>query len=67
VWRLYEPAEVYDRTTDPAEAHNLAGRPEVAEVQARLSQALLRWLVETADTLPEREDPRMPPVDLPTP
>lgn len=67
VWRLYEPAEVYDRTTDPAEAHNLAGRPEVAEVEARLSGALLRWLVETADTLPEREDPRMPPVDLPTP
>lgn len=67
VWRLYEPAEVYDRTADPDEAHNLAGQPHVAEVEARLSQVLLRWLVETADTLPEREDPRLPAVKLPTP
>jgi arylsulfatase A-like enzyme len=67
VWRLYEPAEVYDRVADPDEAHNLAGRPEVADIEARMSQAMLRWLVETADVLPEREDPRMPPVDLPVP
>jgi arylsulfatase A-like enzyme len=67
VWRLYEPAEVYDRAADPDEAHNLAGQPQVAEVEARLSQVLLRWLVETADTLPEREDPRLPAVNLPTP
>ena len=67
VWRLYEPAEVYDRAADPDEAHNLAGHPEVADVEARMSQAMLRWLVETADVLPEREDPRMPPVDLPVP
>ncbi|MBP2326941.1 arylsulfatase A-like enzyme [Kibdelosporangium banguiense] len=67
VWRLYEPAEIYDRTADPDEAHNLIGRPEVAEVETRMSQVLLRWLVETADTLPERVDPRLPRVDLPTP
>jgi arylsulfatase A-like enzyme len=67
VWRLYEPAEVYDRAADPDEAHNLAGTPEVAAVEARMSQALLRWLVETGDVLPEREDPRLPLVDLPAP
>lgn len=67
VWRLYEPASLYDRVADPDEAHNLAGRPEVAAEENRLSQALLRWLVETADTLPEREDPRVPSVNLPTP
>ncbi|MFD5257391.1 sulfatase-like hydrolase/transferase [Streptomyces bobili] len=67
VWRLYEPAELYDRAADPDEAHNLAGRPELAEVEARMSEALLRWFVETADSLPERVDPRMPGVDLPRP
>jgi arylsulfatase A-like enzyme len=67
VWRLYEPAEVYDRAADPDEAHNLAGQPEVAEVETRMSRALLRWLVETGDVLPEREDPRLPAVSLPAP
>lgn len=65
VWRLYEPAELYDRAADPDEAHNLVGQHP--EVEARLSQELLRWLVATGDTLPERVDPRMPPVDLPAP
>jgi arylsulfatase A-like enzyme len=67
VWRLYEPAELYDRPADPHEAHNVAGRPELAEVEARLSGVLLRWLVETTDTLPERADTRQPGVDLPVP
>lgn len=67
VWRLYEPAEVYDRAADPDEAHNLAGHPEVADVEARMSQVLLRWLAETADILPERADPRLPDVDRPVP
>jgi hypothetical protein len=65
VWRLYEPAELYDRAADPAEAHNLAGQHP--EVEARLSQELLRWLVATGDTLPERVHPRLPAVDLPAP
>ncbi|MFI9841892.1 sulfatase-like hydrolase/transferase [Nonomuraea sp. NPDC051941] len=67
VWRLYEPAELYDRSADPHEAHNLAGRPDLADVEARLSGVLLRWLVETADTLPEQANTRMPDVDLPAP
>ncbi|MCZ9339798.1 hypothetical protein NGM37_18720, partial [Streptomyces sp. TRM76130] len=67
VWRLYEPAELYDRSADPHEAHNLAGRPELAEVERELSDVLLRWLVETADVLPEGEVPRLPGVDLPAP
>jgi arylsulfatase A-like enzyme len=65
VWRLYEPAELYDRAADPDEAHNLAGQHP--SVEARLSQELLRWLVATGDTLPERVLPRLPAVDLPTP
>lgn len=67
VWRLYEPGEVYDRAADPDEAHNLAGRAELADVEARMSHALLRWLAETADILPERAHPRLPDVDRPVP
>ncbi|MFD5315272.1 sulfatase-like hydrolase/transferase [Streptomyces sp. NPDC127098] len=67
VWRLYEPAELYHRATDPGEAVNLAGRPEHADVERRMADALLRWQVETADVIPASHDPRFPPVDLPAP
>ncbi|WP_129669379.1 sulfatase-like hydrolase/transferase [Phytoactinopolyspora endophytica] len=67
VWRRYEQPELYDRTSDPDEAHNLVGRPELADVEARLHEAMLRWLVDTGDVLPSRVDPRLPEVDLPTP
>ena len=67
VWRLYEPPELYDRTNDPDELHNLAGLAQHAEVEAELLAQLMRWLVATGDVLPWQADPRFPRVDLPTP
>ncbi|MDA8148285.1 MAG: sulfatase-like hydrolase/transferase [Actinomycetota bacterium] len=67
VWRLYEPAELYDRSTDPDERVNLAGTPEVADVERRMEQVLFRWHVETSDVIPLQADPRFPQVDLPAP
>jgi arylsulfatase A-like enzyme len=67
VERLYEGAELYDRTADPAERVNLAGRPEHAQVQQILSDAVFRWLLQTADVIPYEPDPRFPDVALPRP
>jgi len=67
VWRLYEPPELYDRIADPGELVNLAGRAEVAAIEAELNGAVLRWMVDTADVVPWQEDPRRPHVDLPVP
>lgn len=67
VWRLYEPPELYDRRTDPAETRNLAGRAEFAAVEERMREAVLTWLATTADVLPAGRDPRRPAVDLPAP
>ncbi|MBD0709451.1 MULTISPECIES: sulfatase-like hydrolase/transferase [unclassified Streptomyces] len=65
VWRLYEAPELYHRASDPGERVNLAGLGEHAEVEQRLRDALLRWMVETADVIPADPDPRLPRVDLP--
>jgi arylsulfatase A-like enzyme len=65
--RLYEGPELYDRTTDPDERVNLAGRPEHAQVQQSLRNAVLRWLQETADVIPYGKDPRLADVELPRP
>ncbi|MEU6789839.1 sulfatase-like hydrolase/transferase [Nonomuraea angiospora] len=67
VYRLYEPAELYDRDADPAERVNLAGRPEHAATEAGLRDAVLRWMVETADAIPWQADPRRPEIALPGP
>ncbi|MEX5632652.1 sulfatase-like hydrolase/transferase [Parafrankia sp. FMc2] len=67
VWRLYDPPELYHRAEDPDERYNLAGRPEHADVEHRMSQALLHWLIATTDVIPADADPRMPDVDLPAP
>ncbi|MFC9529787.1 hypothetical protein [Streptomyces sp. NPDC056975] len=50
MWRLYVPAEPYDRTPDPDERGGLAGRPEHTEV--RMNRALLRRPAATADVIP---------------
>jgi arylsulfatase A-like enzyme len=67
VWRLYEPPELYDRTDDPDELHNLAGHPEHAAVEAELTRELLRWFVATGDVMPWDADPRFPHISLPVP
>ena len=44
---------VYDLEKDPHEFNNLAGRPEMKEVQDRLVQALQQWRLQTKDPLLE--------------
>lgn len=67
VYRLYEPPELYSRTNDPQELHNLADVPEYADVRRRLEANVLRWMVESSDFLPFQKDPRFPKVDLEDP
>src|SRR5919108_3089645 len=43
--------ELYDLDADPLEHRNLAGVPEMAEVEKRLSDELWRWMRETDDPL----------------
>jgi arylsulfatase A-like enzyme len=58
VERLYEGPELYDRTDDRYETTNLAGRPEHAGVERDMRDRLLRWIFETTDLVPNRQDPR---------
>ena len=41
--------ELYDLKQDPGQIHNVAGRPEYAEAQAKLRAELDRWMQQTAD------------------
>ncbi|MEQ7127596.1 sulfatase [Actinopolymorpha sp. B11F2] len=43
--------EVYDLTADPWERDNLAGKPEVADVERELADTLVRWQRATGDPL----------------
>ncbi|KAF2188590.1 sulfatase [Zopfia rhizophila CBS 207.26] len=63
VYRLYEADELYMRN-DTQEYNNLAALPEYADVKARMREVILKWMVETADTLPWYLDVRVPQVQL---
>ena len=63
-YRLYEPAELFDRNADPGEAHNIAHVPQYTDVVQRFERAILRWMVETSDYVPWQKDPRFPDVHL---
>ncbi len=41
--------ELYDLESDPHEFENLAGKPELAAVQRRLTEALMEWRRQTQD------------------
>ncbi len=41
--------ELYDLKADPHETTNLAGKKELADVQARLRKAIYQWMAETGD------------------
>ena len=58
VRRLYEDDELYDRSADPYELTNLAGRPEVAGVERSMREDVGDWLLATGDAVPWVPDPR---------
>ncbi|GKT87853.1 sulfatase [Colletotrichum tofieldiae] len=64
VYRLYEPAELYDREGDPGELHNLAEAAEYGDVRRRMEGVVLRWMVASSDFLPWQKDPRFPAVEM---
>jgi hypothetical protein len=45
----------------------VAGRPENSETIARMREAVLHWLLDTADVIPHEADPRQPAVEAPAP
>ena len=47
----HPPAEFYDLDADPGEQANLAGRPEVADIEQELDGRLKAWMRETKDPL----------------
>ncbi|KAL4965077.1 alkaline-phosphatase-like protein [Aspergillus stella-maris] len=67
IYRLYEPAELYDRAADPHELHNLAGEPEYRDLVSKYEKEVLRWLVGGSDFLPWQKDNRFPQVNLQSP
>ncbi|KAF6845432.1 sulfatase [Colletotrichum musicola] len=64
VYRLYEPAELYDREGDPGELHNLAEVAGYQDVRRRMEGVVLRWMVASSDFLPWQKDPRFPAVEM---
>lgn len=67
IYRLYEPAELYNRVNDPREMHNLAAEPHYRPLATRLEGEIFRWLVGSSDFVPWTKDPRFPEVNLPSP
>ena len=45
------PVELYNLKADPWERHNLAGKPELADVERELKARLLEWMTETEDPI----------------
>jgi len=60
VYRLYEGAELYERSGDPGELDNLAGVARFADVEQAMRERVLRWSVETSDVIPWEPDARNP-------
>lgn len=58
VMRLYERHELYDLEKDPLEECNVIDEPAYSHVQTALMERLLRWYMETCDTVPRTTDRR---------
>lgn len=67
VYRLYEPAELYNRQIDPSELHSLAAVPEYTPVANMLQNEMFRWLMAGSDFLPWAKDGRFLKVHLKSP
>lgn len=49
VYNATDLDELYDLEADPAEVHNLAARPEMAEVLKRMQKRLIEWMEASND------------------
>lgn len=58
VYRLYEQDELYDRSRDPNEKHNLAKVRKYSAIRAEMRNVALKWLVATPGTIPWYRDNR---------
>ena len=58
VRRLYDTDELYDLDSDPGEVNNLVDDPSFDRVRRDLSEAMLKWFIETGDVVPWRWDKR---------
>jgi len=58
VYRLYEEDELYDLKADHLEMTNSINDPGLADVRNQLKERVLRFLVETVDTVPLHPDKR---------
>lgn len=67
VYRLYEPDELYDRTKDIDERHNLAALSEYATIRLEMRDVALRWFLATPGTIPWYKDERLPKDTLESP
>lgn len=69
-WKTKPGEELYDLKADPYQINNLAGLPEMTDIQQRLSEKLHQWMIQAGDTglLPEGEmwsrAGNLPPMDL---
>lgn len=57
-YQLRPSDELYDLENDPYEMNNLAGQPDTAAIESKLSDELDRWLVSQADPGIEQDTPR---------
>ncbi|HAI11288.1 MAG TPA: sulfatase [Phycisphaerales bacterium] len=57
-------SELYDLRNDPTESVNLIDDPIYSDVQSKLSDQLLRWMIDTSDVMPYERDPRGWPEQL---
>lgn len=44
--------ELFDTQSDPNEIHNLAGQPELSDIEHRLKSKLQEWMIRNEDYLP---------------
>lgn len=58
VLRLYEQDEFYDLEKDPMETNNAVDAPEYQQQIQVMRMRLLKFYMETGDTVPDRRDPR---------
>jgi len=59
IYRLEEQDELYDLEEDPFECRNIINEPHVKDVVIELRERALRFMIETADTVPWKAVNRM--------